>query len=123
LLTRPEEIAPPEVGDFPIAQGTIVGATGHLGAFSLRVDDYALPSPASRERLAFGPTRNGATSTCDLIIDLSGGALLFTAPDLRSAYLRADPRDPLAVERAIFEASHLVGTFDKPRYVEFAEHL
>jgi ferredoxin len=123
LLTRAEDIAPPQTSDFPIVQGTIVGATGHLGAFSLRVDDYALPSPASRDKLAFGPARNGATSICDLVIDLSGGMPLFTAHELRSGYLRADPRDPLAVERAIFEASHLVGTFDKPRYVEFAEHL
>src|SRR5205814_1603227 len=121
--TRPEDIAPPQTSDFPIVQGTIVSATGHLGAFSLRVDDYALPSPASRDKLVFGPARNGANSSCDLIVDLSGGTALFTAPDLRSGYLRADPRDPLAVERAIFEASHLVGTFDKPRYVDFTEHL
>src|SRR4051812_2760873 len=123
LLTRSAEIAPPAVGEFPIVQGTIVGATGHLGAFNLRVDDYALPSPASRDNLVFGSARNGATSTCDIVIDLSGGTPLFTAHNLRSGYLRPDPRDPLAVERAIFEASHLVGTFDKPRYVEFTEHL
>jgi len=123
LLTRSAESAPPAVGEFPIVQGTIVGATGHLGAFNLRVDDYALPSPASRDNLVFGSARNGATSTCDIVIDLSGGTPLFTAHDLRSGYLRPDPRDPLAVERTIFEASHLVGTFDKPRYVEFTEHL
>src|SRR5436305_1088302 len=94
LLTRSAEIAPPAVGEFPIVQGTIVGATGHLGAFNLRVDDYALPSPASRDNLVFGSARNGATSTCDIVIDLSGGTPLFTAHDLRSGYLRPDPRDP-----------------------------
>ena len=123
LLTRPGEIEPPGVGDFPVVQGTIVSATGHLGNFKLQVDNYAPPSPASRDRLVFGPTRNGASSTCDLILDLSGGTPLFTAHELRSGYVRADPRDPVGVERAIFDASHLVGTFDKPRYVDFAEHL
>jgi ferredoxin len=71
----------------------------------------------------FGPARNGATSHCDLILDLSGGVPLFPGDDLRSGYLRADPRDPAAVERVLFEASHLVGTFDKPRYIAFTEGL
>ena len=55
LLTRPEDIAPPQTSDFPIVQGTIVSATGHLGAFSLRVDDYALPSPASAPTFRAAP--------------------------------------------------------------------
>jgi ferredoxin len=69
-------------------------------------------------RLAFGASRDGATSTCDLIVDLSGGAALFPAHEVRAGYLRADPRDPAAVERIVADASHLVGTFDKPRYVD-----
>jgi ferredoxin len=85
----------------------------------MRIDDYALPSPASRAHLDFGPSRDGATSTCDLVIDVSGGTPLFPAHELRSGYLRADPRDPAAIERLIFEASHLVGTFNKPRFIAF----
>ena len=122
LLSRPGEIQP-GVGDFRVAEGTIVSATGHLGNFRLQVDDYAPPSPSSRDKLVFGPARDGASSSCDLVIDLSGGTPLFTAHELRSGYVRADPRDPVGVERAIFDASHLVGSFDKPRYVDFAEHL
>jgi hypothetical protein len=57
LLTRPGEIAPPRATAFPVLKGTIVGATGHLGAFSLRIDDFAQPAPSSRERLVFGPAR------------------------------------------------------------------
>jgi ferredoxin len=123
LLTRPGDVVPPAIADFPIVRGTITGATGHLGAFTLQVDDYALPSPASRDRLIFGPARDEAASSCDVILDLSGGTPLFSAHELRHGYLRADPRDPLAVERAVFAASHLIGTFDKPRYIDFAEHL
>src|SRR5918998_4685062 len=123
LLTQPGEVAPPRMTDFPVVKGTIMAAKGHLGAFDLRIDDYALPSPSSRERLVFGPSRDGATSTCDIVVDLSGNMPLFPAHELRSGYLRADPRDRAAVERAVFEAVQLVGTFDKAKFVKFSENL
>jgi ferredoxin len=123
LLTRPGEVAPPRTTDFPVVKGTIATAKGHLGAFELRIDDYALPAPSSRDRLVFGPARDGANSTCDIVIDLSGNGPLFPAHELRSGYLRADPRDRAAVERVVFEAAQLVGTFDKPKYIKFTEGL
>src|SRR5262249_52936948 len=42
---------------------------------------------------------------------------------LCDGYVRADPGDPAAVLRAVLKARDLVGTFDKPRYVTFTEHL
>ena len=123
LLTKPADVTPPRATEFPVLKGTIVGATGHLGAFDLRINDYALPAPSSRRVLAFGPGREGATSTCDIIVDLSGGLPLFPAHEVRSGYLRADPRDPAAVERLVMEASHLVGEFDKPRFIDFKAGL
>ena len=57
------------------------------------------------------------------MLDLSGGAPLFPAPDLRDGYLRADPGDPAAVLRAVLKARDLVGTFDKPRYITFTPDL
>ncbi|KMO35574.1 4Fe-4S ferredoxin [Methylobacterium variabile] len=123
LLSRPGEVAVPRSGEIPVLKGTVRTATGHLGAFSLAVDDTALPMPSSRRHLAFGPSRDGATSTCDIVVDLTGGVPLFPAHELRSGYLRADPRDPAAVERVLFEASHLVGTFDKTRFVDFRSEL
>ena len=44
---------------------------------------------------------------------------MFPAHELRPGYLRADPRDRAAVERAIADAGGLVGTFDKPRFIQF----
>jgi ferredoxin len=104
-------------------KGTIRSAKGHLGAFELTVDDYAAPNPSSRGTLTFGPARNDAKSRCDILIDLSGGAPLFPAADLRDGYLRADPGDPAAVLRAVLKARDLTGTFDKPRYIKFTEDL
>jgi ferredoxin len=123
LLHRPDQVTPPARTDFPVLRGTIRGATGHLGAFDLGIDDFALPAPSSRAHLVFGPGRDGARSRCDVLIDLSGGAPLFPAHALRPGYLRADPGDRAAIERALFDAAQLVGTFDKPRYVDFDASL
>ncbi|MFL6839436.1 MAG: DUF362 domain-containing protein, partial [Bradyrhizobium sp.] len=123
LLTKPGDVTPRRTNEFPVLKGTIRNARGHLGRFELAIDDYALPSPSSRAKLVFGPPRDGAISTCDLILDLSGGVPLFPAHDLRPGYLRADPRDRAAVERAIAEAGGLIGTFDKPRFIQFEESL
>ena len=123
LITRPGELAPPHVTDFPVVKGSIRSAKGHLGAFELVVDDYATPVPSSRGALKFGPARDGAVSRCDLVLDLSGGAPLFPADDLRDGYVRADPNDAAAVLRAVLKIRDLVGSFDKPRYITFSEDL
>lgn len=123
ILARPDNVAPPRDFEFPIFKGVIRTATGSLGRFELTVDDFALPAPSSRASLRFGGARNGAVSKCDIVLDLTGGTPLFPAHDLRPGYLRPDPRDPAAVERAIAEAGNLVGSFDKPRYVDFKAEL
>jgi ferredoxin len=123
LITRSKDLTPPRVSAFPVVQGTIKSAKGYLGAFEVMVDDYAVPAPSSRGALSFGVPRDGAVSRCDLIIDLSGGSPLFSAPDLRDGYLRADPNDSAAVLRAVLKARDLTGTFDKPRYITFTEDL
>jgi ferredoxin len=123
LIKPPAEVAPPRVTDFPVVKGAIRSAKGYLGAFELTVDGYAQPAPSSRGALSFPAARDGAISRCDLVLDISGGAPLFTASDLRDGYLRADPGDPAAVLKAVLQARDLVGSFDKPRYVAFTEDL
>ncbi len=123
MITGPAELAPRRVSEFPVVKGTIRGANGYLGAFEITVDDFAAAAPSSRGALAFGPGRDGAVSRCDIILDVSGGAPLFPAHDLRDGYLRADPGDPAAVLRAVIKARDLVGGFDKPRYIAFHEDL
>lgn len=123
MIKRPTDVAPLRVAEFPVVKGSIRSAKGHLGAFELAIDDYAVPSPSSRSVLTFGTARNGAVSRCDILIDLSGEAPLFPAADLRDGYLRADPADPAAVLRAVLKARDMTGTFDKPRYINFHEDL
>jgi ferredoxin len=123
VLIKQGGVAPVRVNEFPVVKGTIRQASGCLGKFDIMVDDYAAPHPSSRGALAFGASRNDAKSQCDILIDLSGGAPLFPAPDLRDGYLRADPGDPAAVLRAVLKARDLTGSFDKPRYIQFTEDL
>jgi ferredoxin len=124
VLIKPEtKIAPMRVTEFPVVKGTVRTAKGYLGAFEVTVDNYAAPSPSSRDSLEFGPARNGAVSRCDILIDLSGDPSLFSAADLRDGYLRADPGDPAAVLHVVLKARDLTGTFDKPRYITFTEDL
>ena len=123
LIRPPADVPPPRVTDFPVVRGAIRSAKGYLGAFELTVDGYAQPAPSSRGALSFPTTRDGAVSRCDLVLDISGGAPLFTASDLRDGYLRADPGDPAAVLKAVLKARDLVGSFDKPRYVAYSADL
>ena len=74
MLKQPADVTPPAATVFPIVKGTIRNARGHFGAFELTIDDYAAPRPSSRDRFVFEAPRDGATSRCDLVLDLSGEA-------------------------------------------------
>lgn len=119
LLTGAEDVMPPRALPFPVMKARARGATGWLGAFEVTVDGAAMPRPSSRARYEWGPGRDGAVSRADVVLDLTGAAALFAAHETRQGYLRADPADAAAVERATAEAGALVGTFDKPRFIDF----
>ena len=119
LIEPPAAIAPPRGADFPVAKGRVRNARGHVGAFEVTVDDFAQAAPSSRRALVFGPSRNDTRSSCDIILDLTGGSAFFPAADLRDGYLRADPGNPAAMLQAVLRARDLVGTFEKPRYITY----
>ena len=123
LLMPGAHAAPPRVTAFPVVRGKIRNAKGALGGFEVTVDGYAAPQPSSRGELKFDAARDGAVSRCDLIIDLSGGAPVVPAADLRDGYLRADPGDATAVLRLVMKARDLTGDFEKPRYISFHDEL
>ena len=97
----------------------VMAAAGHLGAFTVEVAGLAAAVVSSREYLRFGPAQERGRLETDLIVDLGGGQPLFPAPAKRDGYLRCDPRDPVAVQRALYEATGLVGEFEKPHYVAY----
>src|SRR5690606_29522115 len=106
--------------DVPIHRGRIRKATGYLGAFEVEVDGYAPMLPSSRAGLEFVMARDGAKSSCDIVLDLSGGQPLFSDGGRRDGYVHADPSNPAAVARAVFKVSDLGGDVEPPRYVAVA---
>ncbi len=117
LHSAPDDLAPD--GRFDIATGHLKQAGGALGGFQIEVDGYRQLQPGGRGTGTFGTAQSGAKSTCDIILDLRGEGPLFPADHKREGYLRADPGDPLAVERAASEALQLQGVFEKPLHIRF----
>lgn len=109
--------------DYDVITGTLRRASGALGAFSLVFDGLRQVMPGGRGALGFSDPVDGANSACDIILDLSGNPSLFPAPEKREGYLRADPGSPAAVADAMLTAAQMVGTFEKPLYVEMEPSL
>ena len=121
LSDAPDDLTPS--GAYDIATGHIRSATGALSAFAVTVDRFATASPGGRGAARFSAPKDGATSTCDIILDLRGDGPLFPADHKRDGYVRADPGDPLATRDAIAKARTLQGVFEKPIYIRFDAHI
>ncbi|MBO9432954.1 4Fe-4S binding protein [Ruegeria sp. R13_0] len=108
---------------FDVVRGQVRSVSGALGGFALRIDGLQQIAPGGRGAFGWTDPRDGAQSACDILIDVAGETPLVQAPAKREGYLRADPRDPLAVSKLAFDAAQLVGTFEKPLYVRLEETL
>ncbi|MGV6805839.1 MAG: 4Fe-4S dicluster domain-containing protein [Ruegeria sp.] len=108
---------------YDVVRAQVRSVSGALGGFSLRLDALQQLNPSGRGAFAWTEPRDGAVSACDILIDLAGDTPFVTAPGKREGYLRADPRDLVAVARLAFDAAQLIGTFEKPLYVRLEETL
>ena len=107
--------------DFDVVVGQLKSARGGLGQFEVSIDALQMPLPFGRGAPQLSAPQNGGRSACDLILDLRGDPPLFHHK--RDGYLRADPRHAEAVSKAVFEASQLIGGFEKPFYVALDTHI
>lgn len=121
LLTDGAEV--PARRDFDVVAGRLKRVTGALGGFEVTIDALRQVVPVGRGAFELSEPRDGGVSTCDILIDVTGGMAFVPAPDKREGYLRADPKDALALARLAFEAAQMVGTFEKPLYVRLEETL
>jgi len=85
------EAALPTDRRFDCIVGTLTNANGALGGFSIKFDKLRQVIPGGRGAFGLSAPQDGAASDCDIILDLSGNAPLFHAPEKREGYLRADP--------------------------------
>lgn len=121
LLGPDTDFAP--TPDYDIVVGTLHQASGSLGRFEVRINAFQESRTGGRGTPALSDPKDGALSHCDIILDLTGTTPLFPAPEKRDGYLRADPKSQPAVADAIFAASQMVGTFEKPLYVRMEQTL
>ncbi|MDA8875779.1 4Fe-4S binding protein, partial [Planktomarina temperata] len=121
LLTSGEDIVPTH--EYDVVLGKLKQASGTIGQFEVKIDSFQQSLVGGRGTPGLTAPRDGALSHCDIILDLTGGTPLFPAPEKRDGYLRADPKSQPAVAHAVFTASQLVGTFEKPLYVRMEPTL
>lgn len=116
LLTEADDV--PVTRGFDVIRGRLRQAQGALGQFNIVIDALQQRAPEGRGAPQLSDPKDGGRSECDIILDLTGDTPLFPAPEKREGYLRADPRHAPSVAAAVLEASHLVGTFEKPLYIK-----
>ena len=117
LLLPPgaDGLPPPSHRTFAIRQGKVVRAEGCLGNWTFTVTGLAESKPSSRRQLDFFPPHiQDSQIRADVVLDLLPGPPLVAA---RDGWISADPRSPLALERAVEQVRGLVGEFEKPRYI------
>ncbi|UXX84962.1 4Fe-4S binding protein [Roseovarius pelagicus] len=108
---------------FDCIVGNLRSLNGALGDFNVKIDALQQVVPGGRGAFDLTAPQDGAASNCDIVLDLSGDAAMVPAPDKREGYLRADPSYAPSVARAVFEASQMIGTFEKPLYVRLEPGL
>ena len=107
----------PDTRDYDVIVGKLRRANGAFGQFSVVIDALQQIDPAGRGGFKLTEPRDGGQSDCDILLDLSGDQPLFPAHEKREGYLRADPGHAPSVAKAVMDASHMIGTFEKPLYV------
>ena len=122
-LLTPIPIEGPWQRSYDMACGELQRLSGALGRFSVVIAGFRQRNPSGRGDQSYGAATDRVTSECDIIVDLSGGQALVSAPEKRDGYLRADPGNRAAVVKTCMEAIQLVGTFEKPLYIDLTEHL
>ncbi|MBT6342386.1 MAG: 4Fe-4S binding protein [Tateyamaria sp.] len=108
---------------FDCVVGAIRAVNGALGNFTVKFDALQQILPGGRNAFRLSAPKNGTVSNCDIILDLTGNTAFVPSAEKREGYIRADPTHLLSVTKASFEASQLIGTFEKPLYVKLEEAL
>lgn len=115
LPDHDRDLVPPSVRALGLFSGRPVSASGHLGAFSVSVAQIAGASPSARGSLRFEAPVGERALAADIVLDLSSAPPLVSP---RDGWLVVDPRDPVALERALGQVLGLVGEFEKPRWIK-----
>ncbi len=123
LLRKADSTLPFLDGNIPIAKGSINQLTGSFGNFNILVDNYAPAKVSSRDELSFEPAKPQWRATASIVLDLATTPALLTGSDKRSGYFKQDAGANSEIYKSLLEIIDLVGTFEKPLYVDYRENL
>ncbi len=123
ILQGNEKLQPPRLMDAPIFLGNIKSASGHLGSFEVKINDYAAVQVSSRGNLEIGKKNNDVKMNFDLILDISNGDPFFPAHEKRDGYFYVESNNVSQIQKALFDLVDLVGEFEKPRYIKYDNNL
>ena len=115
LLPGGDDLMPPSIRALGLFQGRPLAASGHFGAFKVAIADLAGASPSARGWLSFEAVVGERTLSADIVLDLTEGPAL-VGP--RDGWVRVDPKDVAAFERALADIAGMVGEFEKPRWIK-----
>ncbi len=123
MIANPNDNITPTKDCSILTSGKIKKATGHFTNFTLVIDQFANASPSSKDSIRFEEPANDVETNCDIIIDLTGEAPLFSGWEKRDGYFRAAGDDLNSLASIEREASQMIGEFEKPIYINFDENL
>ena len=120
----PTGLTPPRVTEFPVVQGTIRSAKGHLGAFETDGRRLCRAAPSSRGELALrraAQWRGVALRSPDRSVRRR--AVVSRRRSARRLFARRSRRSRPPCCAPCSRRAISIGTFDKPRYITFTEDL
>ncbi len=123
LIKNPADTIMAQSAPASVTIGTIRSAIGHFTNFKLVIDQFAEALPHGRDSLIFGGRSDGVETSCDILIDLSGGKPLFTGWEKRDGYFRVAADDSIELTALEAKVMPMIGEFEKPIYVNFDENL
>ncbi len=123
LINNPSDTLMAQIAPASVTIGTIRSASGHFTNFKIVIDQFAEALPHGRDSLVFGGRSDGVETSCDILIDLSGGTPLFTGWEKRDGYFRVAADDSIGLTTLEAKVTPMIGEFEKPIYVNFDENL
>ena len=122
ILLDETDVDLPGTISVPIHKGQVDKISGGFGAFSISLKGYRPLQPSSRKQLSFGDASNNEIS-CSMLLDLSDLPPLIDVHEKRSGYYKVDPSDSLVLSETLFELIDMIGTFEKPIYVDYNSNI
>ena len=123
MISNPGDDIVPNAECGLVTRGTIRTARGHFTSFDLVIDGFGSALPSSRATMVFEAAQDGIETSCDLIIDLTGAPPLFTGWEKRDGYMRVSADDQVRLASVAAEAAEMIGSFEKPIYVDYDADL